>query len=157
ARVSASSGLRDRRALRAHDLWQSRLARNPENRGQAPLDIIVGRCPRGHADPHRRVALPVSAATPASALRLHLLDYATRALRAAEADQHLIQHDLVQDPIPSACELLGEALCVAARSLDELRHTRATQVAQGRPYLDPPRAAREIGGVLIRDALLGLH
>lgn len=56
----------------------------------APLDILIGGSPTGHADSHRRMPVPLPSPTPAGPLVLDVSDDPPRVLRAAERDEHLV-------------------------------------------------------------------
>jgi hypothetical protein len=56
----------------------------------APLDILIGGSPTGHADSHRRMPVPLRSPTPAGPFVLDSCDDPPRVLRATERDQHLV-------------------------------------------------------------------
>jgi hypothetical protein len=56
----------------------------------AALDILIGGCPTGHADSHRRMPVPLRSPTPAGPIVLDICDDPPRVLCAAERDEHLV-------------------------------------------------------------------
>ena len=72
-------------------------------------------------------------------------DHALRLRRLAERDEHLVEHDVVEDLVARGGEALGEARGLPAVALDQLGQPRAAERAQRRPDLDAARAARELG------------
>ena len=81
--------------------------------------------------------------------RLDLLDHAARALGRAERDEHLVQHDVVQDLVPVVAQAGGEAAGMRAGALEQIAQARPAQRQQRRPHLDAARAPRELGDVLV--------
>lgn len=61
-----------------------------DHRSYAPLDILIGGGPTGHADSHCRMPVPLRCPTPAGPIVLNICDDPPRVLRAAERDQHLV-------------------------------------------------------------------
>src|SRR6185312_6294156 len=86
----------------------------------AALDIVIRGRPRRHADAHRGPAVPDGAAAPARAVRLDRGDHPRGALGVAEADQHLVEHDVGENLEAGLLERGGEPPCVPAGSVDEL-------------------------------------
>jgi hypothetical protein len=83
-----------------------------------PFDILIGGCPTGYADSHRRMSLPLRSSTPAGPIVLDICDNPPRVLRAAERDEHLVQDHVVQDSEPCLVQMLREHFRLAAVSLD---------------------------------------
>src|SRR6185312_157181 len=86
----------------------------------AALDIVIRGRPRGYTDAHRGPAVPDGAAAPARAVRLDRGDHPRGALGVAEADQHLIKHDVGENLEAGLLERGGEPPRVPAGSVDEL-------------------------------------
>ena len=125
------------------------------------------RRPVGDRDPHRRQAVPDGAAEPAGAVGLDAGDdLAGRGVRvsappgAEEADQHLVEDDLVEDLDPGlAPQPVREAPGQRAAALDEVADAGAPEGTQGGVEGEAAGPARELGdvveGVPLRAA--GLH
>ena len=94
--------------------------------------------------PHQHVPSACTPATTRSRLR-----------GLAERDEHLVEHDVVEDLVARRGEALGEARGMPAVALDEVVEARAAERAQRRPDLDAARAARELGRVVGRIAHAG--
>ena len=88
---------------------------------------------------------------------LDALDHALRPLRIAEGNEHLIEHDVVEDLAASRGKQFGEAPRLRAIPLDQLGETHAPERAQRRPHLDAARATRQLRRVVARVALLRLR
>src|SRR5215510_6437969 len=97
----------------------SALARDLDDRREAPLHVRVARSPRGDADAQARAAPPARRPTPAAAVGLERAGDAFGALARAEGHDHLVQLDHVQDLEARGREPLGEAAGVAAAARDE--------------------------------------
>src|SRR5215210_9560198 len=91
---------------------------NSEYCCQTTLDIFCGCGPGRDAYAHRRLPLPDSAATPTGAIRLHSGYHAPGLFSAAEGNQYLVCHYIVEHVIAGLREALGEARCLPAISLD---------------------------------------
>src|SRR5690349_13585478 len=88
--------------------------RNAEHRFQTLLHILIRSRPRRHADAHGGPSVPNSAAAPAGPLFLNLRDYPGRGSRLSEADQHLVENDIVEHLISRSLKALREASGMAA-------------------------------------------
>src|SRR5207253_6328792 len=93
----------------------------------AALDILIRGSPTGHADPHRRMPVPLRSPTPAGPIVLDIRDDPPRVLRAAERDQHLIQDHVVQDGESRLAQTCREHLRLTAVSLDHFPQPAASQ------------------------------
>ncbi len=103
--------------------------RGREDCSDGPIDVLERRAEVRDRDAHRVLAAPVGAAEPARPVALHALDHGPRRLAVAEAHEHLVQDDVVEDRCAAGLERSGEPLCVRARAFDELgdpRRDRAT-------------------------------
>jgi len=69
--------------------------RDPSHRFHATFHIFLSRRPAGYADAHRGVPLPLRSSAPTCPIALNLRDDPPRLFRAAERDQHLVQHHIV--------------------------------------------------------------
>ena len=81
----------------------------------------------------RIAALPfqLCAAHPGGAIGLHAGDHLARPRVVAEANEHLVEHDLVQHLDATGGQLLGHAARKAAAALDQLAHPAPAQRADG--------------------------
>jgi hypothetical protein len=70
--------------------------------------------------------LPHRAAAPAGPLFLNRGYHAVRRSGIAERDQHLIDHDVVQDSVPGSRQTFRESPCMAAASFDQFCHSIAS-------------------------------
>ena len=69
---------------------------------------------------------------------LHALDDPVGARVAAEADQHLVEDDVVDHLGATGLEPVGEALGQHAAALHQVGDAVATQLAQRRPHGETP-------------------
>ena len=97
--------------------------------------------------PDREAFVPRRPAHPRLAASLHRLEHGTRRLVVAEAQEHLVQHHLVQDlAAGESPELVREAPRVPAAALDQLGDARLPR-ERSAAYTVSPRARRENSGV----------
>jgi hypothetical protein len=88
--------------------------------------------------------VPRGGAQPARPLALHPVDHRVVAGVAAEVDQHLVEHDVVDDDRACGGQPVGEAAGKGATAVDQLADPVAPQLAQRRP---DGEAARPAGGL----------
>src|SRR5260370_36060012 len=84
----------------------------------AALDILIGGSPAGHADPHRRMPVPLRSSTPAGPIVLNIFKDPPGILLTAERDQHLAYDHVVQDCEAYLAQTFRELLRLMAVSLD---------------------------------------
>src|SRR5690606_20326711 len=120
----------------------ARARRHPQHRLETAFDVVVRRRPAAHADAHGGAPVPYGASAPAGALLLQRGDHAPRALGVAERDEHLLEHDVVQDLEPGGGASLRETARLAAVALDQPGAARAPERAQRRPDFNAARTAR---------------
>jgi hypothetical protein len=104
---------------------------------QAHFDVVGSRGPGRYADSHRRAIVPFRAPAPADTVALNLVDDRTCGLVCAERDEHLIDHDVIQDVKAPRAKSVGETPRVRARALDEIGEPAAAQRPEHRPQFDP--------------------
>ena len=114
----------------------------------------------------RGAAVPVRPAHPRLAARLHPREHGIRRRVVREAEEHLVEDDLVQDLASGQPrELLREAPRVAAAALDELGDARPAERAERRVHGEAAGAPGELGRPVHRvpgralagDEVLGRH
>ena len=137
--VNAARASRGRRALH-------HTAVHAKHRLDALVHVGPGGRPVGDRNAHRREALPRRAAGPAGPVRLYARDdRARRRIVVAEAHQHLVQHDVVEDPhARGTAEALREVPRMRAAAIDEVGDAFAAQRSQGRVYRDAAGAPGEL-------------
>src|ERR1019366_4907431 len=83
----------------------------------------------GYGNPHGVHAVPGCGAEPAGAVLLHLADdLSGEGIRVAEADEHLVQHDVVEDPHSCAAgKVVRHAAGEGAAAFDHFRDAVASE------------------------------
>src|SRR5256885_2911275 len=122
----------------------------PEHCLQAALDIVFRRRPGRHTDTHRRPAVPLRPTAPTGPFGLNAINHSTRRRVVAEANQHLIERDLVQHLVPGGREPGGEPGGVTAAALHQVGEPGTAERRERRPDLDPARPARQLRCVVVR-------
>jgi len=104
----------------------------------AVLDVVIRCCPAADADPHGRPLLPDGRPAPACSALLNGGYQGQRELVGRRADEHLVQHDVVQHLQAPAAQAGGHRLGMPAGPADEVGHAPPAERAKHRPYLDLP-------------------
>src|SRR4051812_24647308 len=117
-----------------------------EYRRHRAVDVVLGGRPVRDRDAHVAAAAPGGAAHPARAVALHGVDHALGLLIAAEADEDLVEDDVVCDLGAALLQLRGEPAGEVAAPLDEVRDAVATELLQGSPRGEPARPTGRLEG-----------
>src|SRR5688572_7394153 len=137
--------------------WTPCARRNSGYRLQALFDVGVRRGPADHADAHGSASLPDGLARPHRAFVLYGGDDAPRELGLAKGDEHLVEHDLVENLEPGRRETFREAPGLPAMCLDQFGEAGAPERTHGGPHVDAARATRELRREVRRVSMFGLR
>ena len=133
------------------------LGERPRERSDGPHDVVLGRPPPRDGEPDRRPPVPRRATHPCLATGLHGRESGARRRVVREAEEHLVEHDLVQHlGTGEGRDLLGERSRVAAAAVDELADPGPAERADRRVDGHRARAPGELGAVGKWLAALGL-
>src|SRR5215212_4860040 len=94
------------------------------------------------------MSLPLRTAAPASSILLHGPDNTFGRCGIAEGNEHLVQHNIVQDVEPCRAKTSGKQLGELACAAHEVSYTRSAQEPQRGPGLNATRPPRRIGRVV---------
>jgi len=114
------------------------LSGSAQHRRQAAFHICLGCGPRTNADAHCRLILPDCSATPAGAISPNVVNDPVRRFLVTEGDEHLVKHNLIENPVTCLSETFCKAGGMLARALDKVGHSLSAQHPQSSPYLNPP-------------------
>src|SRR4051794_25267750 len=110
--------------------------------GKRPLDVLFARLPVRDGDADRTPAVPRRPADPCLAARLDRRDHRVGRLVVLEADEHLVQHDVVQELAAGKLgQPGGDVAGAGAEALDEVGNARSAERAQRRVDGEAARAA----------------
>ena len=112
--------------------------------------VIGGRLPRRHTDPHRRAAGPLRRTAPDPTITLYFGEQQLGGLGIVEANEHLVQHDVVEDQESGISQAIGDRGCRVGCLSHHVGNARAAQCSQHRPHLDLAGALRRLGRVVHR-------
>ena len=110
------------------------IVRDPEDRGEASLDVIVASCPRRDADAHRSPAAPPRRSAPAGPVVLHAADHVHRVAIVAECYEHLIEDYVVENLLAGLAQPGGESPGLAAVAVHAPLDPVAPQTRDRRPH-----------------------
>ena len=116
----------------------------------AALNIGLRGGRRGNADAHGRGALPDSAPAPAFTIGLDGRDNPAGDIGFAKGNQHLIEHDLIEDTETGCSKPFGKVRGITAMPLHQVCQTCATKCTQRGPDLDAPGAPGDLRRVVGR-------
>ena len=114
------------------------LPRGGDDGVRALPDVVAGRGPAGHADPHGGPVLPGGRAAPARPVLLDGSHEGQSQLVGGRPDQHLVQHDVVEHLQARPAQVRGHGPGVVAGPHDQVGHARPAQRAEHGPHLDLP-------------------